>query len=495
MIVVLARVFLAVVFVVSAVAKLRDREGSRKAVGDFGVPATLVSPVASLLPAAELASAALLVSADPAATAGSVLALLLLTAFTTAVVVNVRRGNPVECHCFGQVTSSVIGWPTVARNAGLLVLAGASLVGAGNQGSVPAELADYSGIQLAAGTGVLLLVAAVVVLGFAVYTLTARYGAVLLRIEALEFATGTAEPAVAPAFALPDLEGRDVVLAEVLSEGRPVLLVFVSTRCTLCGDLLPELAQWQATPQLPLRVLVASDDTVAANRAKMADTAPSLELLLFAGSELSRDYGLDGTPGAVLIGVDGRLASPMTYGVSGIRALTARTTQAMAAAERPPQAHQHGQGAPGGLALHQVVPRPVQAGDRLPALDVDTESGERRPLAELMPDETVLLFWRTTCGYCARIVDDVQALESSVSLALLTGSTSEEIRASGLRSPIVRDPDQALNTALQVPGTPAAVAVRSGVLTSPMALGGPDVLALLRSRTSQSVPDTATARP
>jgi uncharacterized membrane protein YphA (DoxX/SURF4 family) len=48
---------LAVVFVAAGAAKLVDRAGSRQAVADFGVP-SLATPLATLLPLAELAVAA-----------------------------------------------------------------------------------------------------------------------------------------------------------------------------------------------------------------------------------------------------------------------------------------------------------------------------------------------------------------------------------------------------------------------------------------------------
>ena len=52
-----ARVILALVFVVAGLAKLADRAGARQALRDFGVPAALATPLGSLLPLAELAVA------------------------------------------------------------------------------------------------------------------------------------------------------------------------------------------------------------------------------------------------------------------------------------------------------------------------------------------------------------------------------------------------------------------------------------------------------
>ena len=49
-----ARLLLALVFLVAGLAKLADLAGSRQALRDFGVPARLATPLGTLLPLAEL---------------------------------------------------------------------------------------------------------------------------------------------------------------------------------------------------------------------------------------------------------------------------------------------------------------------------------------------------------------------------------------------------------------------------------------------------------
>src|SRR3954447_6344933 len=110
-----ARLFLAVVFASAAVAKLRDRPGARQALGEFGLPARAIDPLALLLPLAELATAIALV---PAATAraGAIAALCLLLVFIAAIARAVSRGEAPDCHCFGQLSSSPAGARTLLRN-------------------------------------------------------------------------------------------------------------------------------------------------------------------------------------------------------------------------------------------------------------------------------------------------------------------------------------------------------------------------------------------
>src|SRR5918997_4543842 len=131
-----ARLLLALVFVVAGLAKLADRQGSRQAAVDFGVPGALATPLAVLLPLAELAVATTLI---PTTTAwwGAVGALSLLLLFGVGIGANLARGRKPDCHCFGQLHSTPAGWSTLARNgvlavvAGLVVWQGTSGVGVG----------------------------------------------------------------------------------------------------------------------------------------------------------------------------------------------------------------------------------------------------------------------------------------------------------------------------------------------------------------------------
>src|SRR5918997_4659523 len=129
-----ARLLLAAVFVVAGLAKLTDREGSRRAITDFGLPASLAAPMGILLPLAELAVAAALI---PTASAfwGAVGALALLLLFIAGIGANLARGRRPDCHCFGQIHSAPAGWSTLARNVVLAGLA-AFLVWRGLEGEV-----------------------------------------------------------------------------------------------------------------------------------------------------------------------------------------------------------------------------------------------------------------------------------------------------------------------------------------------------------------------
>ena len=469
---VLARLALALVFVVSAVTKLRDRSGFRTAVDAFGVPAAAAPAVAAALPYLELVCALLLVLAAPAATLGAAGAALLLLAFTVAIVINLRQGKHPDCHCFGQLGSSRIGWPTVARNVALLVITAVGFADTGP--SVAGELSAHSGRELAVGAAIALLLAVIAGMAGVLYALTTRYGALLLRLESLEQATGLAPRPVAPEFALPDLNGEVVALDDVLADGRPALVAFISPSCDMCSELLPDLERWQQDPEHPLAVLAVSDGSLEDNRAKLAAT-PALRVVVQHAQEVATAYGVDGTPAAFVVDVNGTLAAPAAYAVGPIRELHDRLASQLT---HPVHTHDHG--------LHQIEQRPVAPGDPLPDVTVGVESGEQVQLADLAADRGVLLFWRTDCSFCAAVTDDVAALESSTRVLLVTGTPEDAVRASGLVSPLVREQDDALTDALKIPGTPSAVRVRDGVIDSVVAVGGPQVLALLSESAAQS---------
>ena len=118
-----ARLLLAAVFAVAALAKLADLPGSRQAMRDFGVPARLAAPLGTLLPLAELAVAVALI---PRASAwwGAVGALALLLLFVAGIGVSLARGRHPDCHCFGQIHSAPAGWQTLVRNGALAAVAG-----------------------------------------------------------------------------------------------------------------------------------------------------------------------------------------------------------------------------------------------------------------------------------------------------------------------------------------------------------------------------------
>jgi uncharacterized membrane protein YphA (DoxX/SURF4 family) len=108
---------LAGVFVVSSVAKLRDRVATASAMRGLRLPAHAGDSVAAV----ELFTALGLLMERRTPWAAMV-ATTLLVVFTTFVIVNIALGRRVPCPCFGA-TIAPLGLGTVARNLGLVALA------------------------------------------------------------------------------------------------------------------------------------------------------------------------------------------------------------------------------------------------------------------------------------------------------------------------------------------------------------------------------------
>jgi thiol-disulfide isomerase/thioredoxin len=112
--------------------------------------------------------------------------------------------------------------------------------------------------------------------------------------------------------------------------------------------------------------------------------------------------------------------------------------------------------APEEPALHQIGRRPFGVGDELPDLPVELD-GEQVSVREV--HDGVLLFWNTGCGFCSSIAADVAELEQAAPLTLVTISEPEDVRRSGLSSPVARDDAFAVGGALQVPAAQRSLSV------------------------------------
>lgn len=309
------RTALAAVFVVSGIAKLSDRTGTRQAVAGFGVPAGPAAWVAVLLAPVEL-GVALLVLLTPTATLGLVLVLVLLTAFTVAVLRALRAGRRPECHCFGRIGGADISARTVLRNGVLAALAAVGLVGLAARGDSTSDgsavAAALAGLALAAG----------LLLAEGLAGRAARRQREREDLAAYESAAPVlAVPA--PRFTLGTPAGIAMSLDDLLAPGLPVLLVTLSPGCGSCVRLRPDVAQWAELLRPRVTVAVLAIGTTEANE-KAYETVPHLPVLL-DGEDVRRQLGTTATPSAVVIGADGVVASPVASGEALVRRLLAST--------------------------------------------------------------------------------------------------------------------------------------------------------------------------
>ena len=115
---------LALLFVVAALHKLRDRDAFRATLDAYALlPSALTAPLARAVPLVELVAALLLV-APRAAAVGASIAVLLLSVYALAMGVNLLRGRrDLDCGCMGPGARSPIGPELLVRNLFLIVAA------------------------------------------------------------------------------------------------------------------------------------------------------------------------------------------------------------------------------------------------------------------------------------------------------------------------------------------------------------------------------------
>jgi peroxiredoxin len=492
------RLALSVVFGLAAVAKLADYEGTRRAAVSFGAPQKLATPLARLLPFAELAVALALLPVE-SAWWGALGALALLLIFITAIATNLARGQTPDCHCFGQLHSAPVGWSVLLRNLVLAVLAGL-VAWQGREDAGPDALSWLRNfktvelVQFIVGLAVLGLLVAVTLI---LVQILKQQKEVLLRLEELELSlegerarervhedlapltTGLPVGAPAPDFSLPGVAGMAVSLDTLLAEKRPVLLLFISPNCTPCASLSPEIKRWQRDYTSRLTIALISRDTPAANLRKFTEFDTEF-LLLQKDSEVSTLYEARWTPSAVLLTTAGVIGSQLALGVESIISLAEHAASAnakrpwLAAPGGQHNGHQHDGGSQATAQLGAPAP-PF----RLPDL-----SGKTVELDQFRGHQTMLLFWNPDCGFCQQMLEDLRRLERdppkrAPGILIVSTGTVEANRAMNLDSPIVLDQHSNVLRAYGSSGTPSAVLVDStGHIASLVATGAPGVLAL-----------------
>jgi uncharacterized membrane protein YphA (DoxX/SURF4 family) len=122
-----ARAVLGILFAAAGVLKLRDPASFAREIANYQLLPAAAPYLAIVLPAIEIVAGVALVLSPRLwrqAAAASIAALLAL--FTAAVGVAAARGVDIACGCFGAGSGRVGGW-TIARNLGLIALAGAVL--------------------------------------------------------------------------------------------------------------------------------------------------------------------------------------------------------------------------------------------------------------------------------------------------------------------------------------------------------------------------------
>jgi thiol-disulfide isomerase/thioredoxin len=133
-------------------------------------------------------------------------------------------------------------------------------------------------------------------------------------------ASKVGEPA--PEIKLPDLQGNTVDLEDF--RGEETLVLFWNPGCGFCKQMLPDLKEWEASAQEGApKLLVVSAGSEEANEGMGLGSQVVLDQQFSAG----RAFGASGTPSAVLVDAEGKIASEVTVGAPRVLEL-AGTRQA-----------------------------------------------------------------------------------------------------------------------------------------------------------------------
>ena len=119
-----------------------------------------------------------------------------------------------------------------------------------------------------------------------------------------------------PALELRSLDGQAVALTDF--QGRDTVLLFWNPHCGFCQAMHPDVLAWEqsANGKSPRLVVVSLGDADSTRQNGFAST-----VLLDGSFAAGEAFGATGTPMAVLVGADGRVASDVVVGTDDVLAL------------------------------------------------------------------------------------------------------------------------------------------------------------------------------
>jgi hypothetical protein len=312
---------LAAVLIAASLAKFADIASFESTLAQLGIPRAFQASAAVSFAALEYL-AALLIFVPAISWWARLFVLLLLSASSVVVAARLATGRPLQCRCFGQLSSRDISLATLVRNGVLVLAAGWMVLNGGSQGAVASAL--WANIGLSQTVWVLALGAV-----FLLAPMCARYwGARRPRkveprrirwLRSFPQLKGLGVGAQLPDLTVHDSGGQPLPLAVALSDKLPAALVILTPGCPDCRELvrdLPALQRISSTHRVvvlePGRLEEPSayrlvGPTVLRAEQKAAETAFSPLI----------------SPSAVLVNGQGSIASSLAFGAEGVRTLIA----------------------------------------------------------------------------------------------------------------------------------------------------------------------------
>lgn len=126
----IASILLGLVFLAGYRKVLHPLEFARAVYGFYLLPDVLIKPFAYVVPWVELICAVSLLCIPKWRVPALRMSLMLLLAFTGAILISLLRGLEVHCGCFGTLFSETpLSWDGLGRNTLLILLNGLALFG------------------------------------------------------------------------------------------------------------------------------------------------------------------------------------------------------------------------------------------------------------------------------------------------------------------------------------------------------------------------------
>ena len=482
----LIRIFLFVVFAVAAVGKFLELEGAAKSVKDFGTPPDLAKTFAVLIPFAELVFAGCLLFVGYS-WLGAIGVFLMLVLFSGGMIAQLAQGNAPDCHCFGAIHSEPVSKKSLIRNIVFAILAFFLIIsGKINQGSGFADLTYEMAIQLFIGLATLGMLGAVV---FYLKKISEQQTQIVRRMEILEVTAldggrevlredlahpgdGLMIGSPAPDFVLPDVNGREVSLENLLMQAKPLLFFFVSPTCKPCAALLPEIEAWQTELKGKLNFVFFSSGEIKENLDKFAGVTLK-QVLLQKDRETALSFSAQWTPTAILVNSDGTIASHTAVGDQPIRELV---EQIKTQIDDPD------------VLLIGSGDKNSKLGRFLPEFSQSDVFDKKVSSEDLRGKRTLVTFWSLTCSFCDKMLEDLRDWDKTKgadepNLLVFSEGEPEPHRKLDLSSPIVLDEKRKISLELGMSGTPSAVLINeNGKIVSETAVGAENIWTLIGKR-------------
>jgi thiol-disulfide isomerase/thioredoxin len=265
------------------------------------------------------------------------------------------------------------------------------------------------------------------------------------------------------------------------------MALFTDPDCGPCNAMLPDVGRWEEEHAQKLTLALVSRGEVEENKTKASEHGLK-NVLLQKDWEVSGSYEVRGTPSAVLIAPDGKVATPVAGGAEGIRGLLSYAVGERAQLPMQPQQPQaQGQPCPNCGKVHAAsptVPAAQKVGEEAPEVKLPNLEGHTVELADFRGEQTLVLFWNPGCGFCQQMLPDLKEWEANSpedapKLLVVSAGAEEANKEMGLTSPVLLDQQFAVGRAFGASGTPSAVLVDAeGKVASEVAVGAPGVLEL-----------------